>query len=426
MISVPKLTNQVWKEGMVISTDNSKEIKTLNTDRGETFLGKIVRFSLTKRLLIIFLVVMAIGAGIFALYRLPRDIFPDLTMPIFNIITENRSMAQEEIELLISRPVETSMNGLPGVEAIRSTSSPGLSAVTVRFSSSTDYYLARQFVAEKIAQVMPILPEGTDTPIIGSMTTRLSEIFQYTIKGPNETKEDLKTLRELAEFQVSYQLMTTPNISKVMNMGGYFRQYQVLVDPYKLQALNLTLQDVEDAVIASNESASGSFITLGPTELIVNGQYNRLSSLEDLSISVVGVGPKNIPVLLKDVANVVDGEIIRRGVISKNLKETVACTVIKQFGSDTIFTIEALEKNIEDINSELPEGYEIEPYYNQNELIESSIHNVEKAILEGAFFCYSGAFYIPGRDKKCFYCGNCHTYFRNYNLFAYVCCGAFH
>ena len=384
---------------------NSNTIK--ETDNPETgnkggLLGRIIYFSITKRLLVIFLVAMTVCAGLFFLIKIPKDIFPDLTMPIFNIITENHSMAQEEVELLISRPVETSMNGIPGVEAIRSVTTPGLSMVTVKFSSSTDYYLARQFVAEKIAQVIPILPEGTDTPIIGSMTTRLSEIFQYTIKGPGETKKNLKALRELAEFQISYQLMTTPNISKISNMGGYLRQYQVLVDPYRLQALNLTLQDVEDAVIASNESSSGSFISLGPTELIVSGQYNRLESLEDLSCSVVGVGPKNIPILMKDIGDVVDGEMTRRGLISKNLKETVGATVIKQFGSDTIFTINALKKNIKDINAELPEGYKIEPYYNQNELIESSIYNVEKAILEGAIFVILVLFIFLGDLRSSF------------------------
>lgn len=379
-----------------------EELRALGLDRADNFLGKIINFSIRGRLLVLFLVIVIVVAGLFSLERIPSDIFPDLTMPIFNIITENPGMAQEEVELLISRPIESAMNGIPGVETIRSVTSAGMSLVIVKFSSNTDYYLARQFIAEKINQVIAELPPGTEAPEIGSMTTRLSEIFQYTIKGPNKTKEDLKTLRELAEYQIAYQLMTTPNISAIMNMGGYLRQYQVFVDPYKLQSLDLDFKDIEDAVIDSNESASGSFITVGPTELIVNGQYNRLSSLEDLSCSVVGVGPKNIPILIKDVGDVIDGEMVRRGVISKNMEETVGATVIKQFGSDTVFTIEKLEKNIESINATLPEGYKIEPYYNQNDLIESAIHNVQKTMCEGAIFVIFILFLFLGEIRSAF------------------------
>jgi len=380
----------------------SEEIRAIELDKSDNFIGNIISFSVKRRVFVILLIVMVVGAALFSLERIPRDIFPDLTMPIFNIITENPGMAQEEVELLISRPIESAMNGIPGVETIRSITTAGMSLVIVKFSSSTDYYLARQFIAEKIAQVTPSLPRGTEPPSIGSMTTRLSEIFQYTIKGPNKTKEDLKVLRELAEFQIGYQVMTTPNISTVINMGGYLRQYQVFVDPLRLQSLRLNLKDVENAIIESNESSSGSFMTVGPTELIVSGQYNRLTCLEDLSSSVVGVGPKNIPVLMKDIGDVIDGEMIRRGIIAKDLEETVGGTVIKQFGSDTIFTVKSLEKNIEEINAGLPEGYKIEPYYNQNNLIESSIHNVQKAMFEGAFFVILVLFIFLGELRSSF------------------------
>jgi len=355
-------------------------------EKPDSLITEVIYLSLQKRVLVIFIVIMAVLAGIMSYTKLSSDIFPDLTLPIFNILIENKSMAQEEVELLITRPVETAMNGLPGVTGIRSTTIPGLSAVTVSFSSDTDYYLARQFVTEKFSQVMPSFPAGTENPVIGSITTRLSEIFQYTFEGPHETPEKLTELRELAEFQLKYQIMTSPNISKVINMGGYFRQYQVLVDPYKLQSLNLTLSDIERAVVASNEGASGSFISMGPTEMIINGQNNRIQSIQDLALSVVGVRKQSIPILLRDVGSVEDSQAIRRGIVRRNGEETVSSTVVKQFGSDTVATIKELKKHIQEINAILPSGYRIIPYYDQTELIESALHNVQKAILEGSFF----------------------------------------
>jgi len=352
----------------------------------DSFITKVIRFSLLQRILIMLIVLIAILAGIICYGKLSNDIFPDLTMPVFNILIENKSMAQEEVELLITRPVETAMNGLPGITSIRSTTIPGLAAITVSFSSDTDYYLARQFIAEKFSQVISLLPEGTERPVIGSVTTRLSEIFQYTIQGPSKTPEDLTKLRELAEFELKYKIMTTPNISKVINMGGYFRQYQVLLDPYKLQSLNLSLSNVTDAVISSNQGASGSFISMGSTEMIINGQKNRIQSIDDLAFSVVDVRKDSIPILLKDLGEVIDSQAMRRGIVKRNSEETVACTVVKQFGADTITTINELKKNIKDINASLPEGYKIVPYYDQTNLIESALFNVQKAILEGAFF----------------------------------------
>ena len=267
-------------------------MNTIESEKTDSILTKIIHFALHRRLLIIFLVIMATGAGLFSFTRLPRDIYPDVTLPVFNIVTQNNSMSQEEVELLITRPLETAMNGLPGITSIRSTSLQGLSNVNIIFTSDTDYYLARQFIAEKVSEAMAELPPGTTTPVIASMSSRLSEIFQFVLKGPVGTEEELKKLRELADFQVGYQVMTAPSISHIINMGGYLRQYQVLIDPYKVQSLNLTLQDVINAVNSSNKSSSGSFISTGSTEIAINGQNNRIKSLKDLSLSVVGLRKK--------------------------------------------------------------------------------------------------------------------------------------
>ena len=324
------------------------------------------------------LVALATVFGIAAYEQLPRNVYPEITIPVFTIVTENEAMAPEEIEMMITRPMESAMNGLPGVRRIRSQTTQGLSSVVVEFDIETEFWRARQFVTERMAQVVGQLPPGTEPPTLSSATTRLAEVFEYAVEGDLPLTE----LRELAEWQIRYNILTGPGVAEVLNMGGYMRQYRVTVDPNRLRAYGITLAELETAVEGGNENAAGGFISTGPTEYTVRG-IGRFDSVKDIEDTVVGV-KNGVPVFLANVAGVEESTAIRRGVATKNGKETVVALVIKQPTADTVKVVRGIEKAIEEMKPTLPKGVRIVSHYDQTHLIQDSLSSVIQAILIGA------------------------------------------
>ena len=341
-------------------------------------IDRIIHASFKQRALVVMLVALATVFGIAAYEQLPRNVYPEITIPVFTIVTENEAMAPEEIEMMITRPMESAMNGLPGVRRIRSQTTQGLSSVVVEFDIETEFWRARQFVTERMAQVVGQLPPGTEPPTLSSATTRLAEVFEYAVEGDLPLTE----LRELAEWQIRYNVLTVPGVAEVLNMGGYMRQYRVTVAPNRLRAYGITLAELETAVEGGNENAAGGFISTGPTEYTVRG-IGRFDSVKDIEDTVVSV-KNGVPVFLANIAGVEESTAIRRGVATKNGKETVVALVIKQPTADTVKVVQGIEKAIEEMKPTLPKGVRIVSHYDQTHLIRDSLSSVIQAILIGA------------------------------------------
>ncbi|MCE5322514.1 efflux RND transporter permease subunit [bacterium] len=343
-----------------------------------SLIDRIIHASFRQKAVVLMLVGLALVFGISAYNQMPRNVYPDITIPVFTIVTENEAMAPEEIETMITRPMESAMNGLPGVRRIRSQTTQGLSSVVVEFDIETEFWRARQFVTERMSQVAAQLPAGTEPPNLSSATTRLAEVYELAIEGDLPPTE----LREIAEWQIRYNLLTVPGVAEVLNTGGRMRQYRVTIEPAKLRSHNVKLAEFEEALKSSNENAAGGFISTGPTEYTVRG-IGRLNSIDDIRDTVI-TERNGVPLFVRDVADVVDGTAIRRGIASKNGKETVVALVIKQPNADTMTVVEGVEKAIEEMRSSLPKSVHLTPYYDQTHLISHSLSSVTRAILVGA------------------------------------------
>jgi cobalt-zinc-cadmium resistance protein CzcA len=343
--------------------------------------GRLMQASFGRPVFTILLVLIAAGFGAVSLQQLRRDVFPDLSAPVFNVIAQNPAMGAEELEAAVAIPMETALAGLPDVRRIRSSSQLGVSQVTVEFEPEADYYRARQLVAERIGQAATSLPPGTDAPLLSSLTGRLNEILEFTLEAEAGVV-DLMTLRDLAEFEVKNRLLAVPGVAAVERLGGYLRQFQIQLDPTRMAARNVTLDEVMHAVEDANVNASGGFIVQGGTEWAVRA-VGRVQTVEELRTTVVAVKERT-PVVLGDVADIREAPAVRRGIAHRLAGEVVSCRVVKQFGADTVAVAAAVRDAIEDIRRSLPNGVTLRLVYDQSSLVETALSGVSRAILVGA------------------------------------------
>ncbi|MBC7349696.1 MAG: efflux RND transporter permease subunit [Candidatus Aminicenantes bacterium] len=341
-------------------------------------INKIIDFALKHRVLTIFLVLLICLFGVVSYLRLPKDIYPDLNAPLVNVITENPGMASEEVERLITFPLESLMAGTPGVTRIRSESTTGNSLVTVEFDWGTDIYRARQVVSSKLDLVSGRLPAGTTPPVLGPVSSRMGEVFEFVVTGENIDSMEMRTV---ADWTVKRRLQSVAGVSYIINLGGYVRQFQILLQPEMLYNYRLTIDDVRRAVEMSNRNFSGGIMTQGAEDILIKG-IGRISSLEDISRTVVA-SRNNIPVYVGDVAEVRIGHKFRREDAGHNGREAVYVTMEKQYGSDTLRTIANIKKGLAEIKRDLPAGINLKPIYDQSILIIKSIQHLEFSILEG-------------------------------------------
>jgi len=325
--------------------------------------------------------------------ELRRDVFPDLSAPIFNVIVQNPAMGAEELERAIAIPMEVALAGLPDVRRIRSVSQLGVSQVTIEFESNADYYRSRQFVSERVAQAAAELPPGTDAPLISSLTGRLNEIFEFTLEA-EPGSADLMTLRDIAEFEVKNRLLAVSGVAAVERLGGYLRQFQVQIDPDRMSARRVSLGDVLHAVEGSNVNASGGFVVQGSTEWSVRA-VGRARNVDDLRNTVVLVR-ENVPVFLGDVADVREAPAIRRGVAHRLKGEVVSARIIKQFGGDTVAVSRGIRGAIEEIRKSLPKGVSLRIVYDQSALVTEALGGVGRAVLLGTAFVVVVLFALLG------------------------------
>lgn len=344
---------------------------------------KILRESFGAPLLTALLVVAGSTIGALWLQDLRRDVFPDLSAPIFNVITQNASMGAEELETAIAIPLEVALAGLPDVRRVRSNSQLGVTQVTIEFDPNADYYRSRQFVAERVAQVSDQLPDGTDPPLISSLTGRLNEIFEFTLEA-DPGAADLMALRDLAEFEINNRLVAVPGVAAVERLGGYLRQFQIQLDPERMSARRVSLDEVMHAVEESNVNASGGIVAQGSIEWTVRA-VGRAQSIDDLRATVI-TRRGDVPVLLGDIADIREGAAVRRGVAHRLQGEVVSARVVKQFGADTMSVAAGIRSAVDEIRRGLPQGVQLRIVYDQSELVSSALGGVSRAVMLGGVF----------------------------------------
>jgi cobalt-zinc-cadmium resistance protein CzcA len=342
---------------------------------------KILRQAFSHSALTLILALGASAIGALWLRDLRRDVFPDLSAPVFNIIVQNSAMGAEELETGVAIPLESALAGLPDVRRVRSNSQLGVTQVTIEFESDADYYRSRQFVAERVAQTAAQLPPGTDAPLISSLTGRLNEIFEFTLEADTGAADPMR-LRDLAEFDIRNRLIAVPGVAAVEILGGYLRQFQVQLDPERMSARKISLDEVTHAVEGANLNAAGGFLTQGSMEWTLRA-VGRIQDVDALRNTVVAVRGRT-PVMLGDVADVREAPAIRRGIAHRLDGEVVSCRIIKQFGADTVKVAAGIRQAFAGIQKTLPPGVNVRIVYDQSQLVSSALGGVTRAILLGA------------------------------------------
>ena len=344
-------------------------------------LDGIIRYSLKHRLTVLLLAAGALVYGSWIIIRLPVDVFPDLNRPMVTVLTEAHGLAPEEVETLVTLPVETALNGTPGVTRVRSSSGIGISIVYAEFEWGTDIFRNRQLVSERLALVKERLPADM-TPTMGPISSIMGEIqfVGLVSEKPDVTPMDLRTL---ADWTVRPRLMTIPGISQVIVMGGQVKQYQILVSSDKLRKRGIALEELKHALSEISENTTGGFIDIEDKEFLIR-PLGRVSSIEEIESSLVGMH-LGLPVLVKDIAEVKIGAQLKRGEGSINGKHSVVMTILKQPGVSTIDLTHRIDIVLGELQKTLPEGVKIESdLFKQSRFIEASIHNVEEALRDGA------------------------------------------
>lgn len=346
-------------------------------------LDKIIRFSLDNRLLVAVAAVLITVAGIYTVSRTEVDVFPDLNAPTVVVMTEANGMAAEEVEQLVTFPIETAMNGAPDVRRVRSSSTNGFSVVWVEFDWGTDIYRDRQIVSEKLATVADALPGNVSSPVIGPQSSILGELLIVSLTADSTSMRDLRTI---ADWHIRPRLLSTGGVAQVSVIGGDLKEYQILLDPGKMRHYSVTLRDVLDVARDMNRNTSGGVLYQYGNEYIVRGAMPS-DATAHISESVV----KNIdgyPVTLADIAEITVGaQSPKLGLASEKGKPAVLLTVTKQPATGTIELTERLEEALTDLQKTLPADVHVSTdIFRQADFIESSISNVKTSLWEGALF----------------------------------------
>ena len=340
---------------------------------------RLIRTALDQRFLVLLAVLGLIAGGTAAFHHLPIDAFPDVTPVQVQVITKTPSLAPAEIERLVTFPLEIELTNLPGKTELRSVSRFGISVITIVFDDRTDIYFARQLVLERVLQARSRLPQEAE-PLLGPVSTGLSEVFMYLVEGSTQSLMELRTLHD---WVIRPMLRAVPGLADVDTLGGQAKQYEVLVDPNRLTSFGLTLRQVHAAVAGNNQNAGGSYIERGGDKLVVHGLGLARSAM-DLE-QIVVAAHKGTPIYLRDVAQVRQGTAIRLGGVTRDGRgEVVEGIAVMLRGGNSREVVAAVKDKVEMINRVLPAGVSVIPFYDRIELVTRALATVERALLEGA------------------------------------------
>lgn len=349
-------------------------------------LDKIIRFSVRNKLMIGIFTCALAAFGVYSLLRLPVDAVPDITNNQVQVITQSPSLAAQEVERLITFPIEQTMAVIPELAEIRSISRFGLSVVTIVFHDNVDIYWARQQVNEKLGEARTNIPPGIGAPEMSPISSGLGEVYQYVLhprKGYEE-KFDARELRTIQDWYVRRQLLGTPGVAEVNSFGGMLKQYQVTLNPDKLRSHHLSIADVFNAMERNNQNTGGAYIDKKPNAYFIRSE-GLISSLADIEKIVVKNTPDGLPVLIRDIATVQLGDAVRYGALTRNANgEAVGGIVMMLKGKNSNEVVKTVKARIAEIQKTLPPGVVIEPFLDRSEFVGRAVGTVQKNLVEGA------------------------------------------
>jgi len=348
-------------------------------------LNNLVEASLRYKFLVIVSFAVVAFLGWRAVITVPIDAFPDVTPVQVNIYTEAAGLAAEDVEELLTFPVESGMAGLPGVQEIRSVSLFGLSYVSVYFSDDLDIYFARRLVMERLQEVGDRLPEGYGKPEMGPNTSGLGQVFWYTVERADKALEENVSnmdLRSLQDWQVRLMLRTAPGVDDVMSWGGEERQFQVVIDPLRLIEYDLSFRDVMEVIERNNGQVGGQYINQGQEQYLVRG-LGLVENETDIGNIVVKV-EDGTPVYLRDVADIAQQPALRFGAVTRDGEEVVLGMALARIGENAKNVVDAVKEKFATVESALPEGVALRPVYERTDLVDKAVYTAVKALVEGS------------------------------------------
>lgn len=348
-------------------------------------LNSLVEASLRYKFLVIVAFLVVAFLGVRAVNTVPIDAFPDVTPVQVNIYTESPGLAAEDVEQLLTFPIESGMAGLPGVEQIRSVSLFGLSYVAVYFEDDVDIYFARRLVMERLQEVADRIPEGYGTPEMGPNSSGLGQVFWYTIERADEALVDSITdmdLRTVQDWSVRLILRTAPGVDDVLSWGGQERQFQVVIDPLRLIKFGLSYQEVIGVIEANNRQVGGQYVDFGPEQYLVRG-LGLVADEQDIGSMVVKVDD-GTPVYLRDIADIRQAPSLRFGAVTRDGKEVVLGMALSRIGTNAADVVESVKEKARIVADTLPDGMVLKPVYERTELVEKAVSTAERALIEGA------------------------------------------
>ena len=346
-------------------------------------LNKIIKFSLNNRIVVLIGALLLIIAGTYTAVNMEVDVFPDLNAPTVVVMTEAKGMASEEVERLVTFPVETAVNGATDVRRVRSSSTTGFSIVWVEFNWGTDIYRARQIVSEKLAVLGDALPSNVGKPTLGPQSSILGELL---IIGLTSDSVSLQDLRTMADWTIRPRLLSTGGVAQVTVLGGDIKEYQILLDPGKMKHYGIGLNEVIDVVKDMNQNAAGGVLYEFGNEFIVRGvlSTNKVEALRKAVIKNVD----EVPITLENIAEVkIGAKAPKMGLASERGKAGILLTVTKQPNTSTLDLTGKLDKSLEDLQKVLPKDVKVTTdIFRQSRFINNSIDNVQKSLYEGGIF----------------------------------------
>ena len=340
---------------------------------------RLIEWSIDHHWIVLSLAVLLAAAGIWTARSMPVDVFPDLTAPTVTILTEGRGMAPEEMETLVTFPIETAINGASGVRRVRSATAVGIAVVWVEFDWGTDIFLARQLVTEKLTLVSDTWPPQVERPILAPISSIMGEILFFAISSD---RDDPLALRTVADTIVRRRLLAVPGVSQVTPIGGAERQFQVVAHPDQLRANNISVNELLDGVRGASENTSAGIYMEGPQEYVLQ-TIGRVRTPDEIGDSVIALRGDR-PVLVRDIADVREGAAIKRGEGSRNGRPAVIVGVQKQPGANTVELTARLDQRLDELQRELPDGMTIDRrIFRQADFIEVAVQNVIHALRDG-------------------------------------------
>ncbi len=345
-------------------------------------LNKIIQFSLQNKFLVLLAAIILTLSGIYTAQQMDVDVFPDLTAPTVVVMTDAHGMAAEEVERLVSFPIETAVNGATDVRRVRSNSSFGFSFVWVEFDWGTDIFKARQIVSEKLVSLAGQMPAGIDQPVLAPQSSVMGEILFIGLQSDSTSMMDLRTI---AEWNIKPILLATGGVSQVTIIGGDYKQYQILADPQKMSYYQVSMHELSEVCSGISQNSNGGVVRQYGNEYVVRG-IARTFLIDELAESFIKSN-NGRPVFLKDVAEVKIGSAVKMGYASQNAKPAVIISISKQPNTNTLNLTKNIEKNLDEIRKTLPSDVVLDSkIFRQADFIEKSVNNVQRSLLEGALF----------------------------------------